>query len=358
MDRITDELIRKFLSNRCTPSEAERVAAYFEKYPDKLEAWLPETEWEMADGDYPLEPDVSVRMLEVVRQRAGLPTVRRAWLRLGWLGSAAAVLLVGTDVWLLTPSRSGSGAGKTESVAEELNTGAPELVKTNTGETPIDLKLSDGSLVTLYPASELKFKELFDAHKREIELRGAARFDVKPDPRRPFTVLAGATSTTVLGTIFRITDYDHTTKTAVELISGSIRVLPDRFAAAADEKALYPEPGGAVWLDKNTGLAELRPPVQSSEQELPDPVEKEVNVTWVWDDAVVGFNNTPVLQVFAVLEERLGVRITYDRKLVRNMYFTGSFRNHAGLAEEVVATIGVLNQLKVEKTDQGFTISK
>jgi len=64
------------------------------------------------------------------------------------------------------------------------------------------IELADGSIVTLAPASAIAVS-LPAAGDREVRLlEGEAFFQVKPDPARPFHVVAGSVRTTVVGTSF------------------------------------------------------------------------------------------------------------------------------------------------------------
>lgn len=71
-----------------------------------------------------------------------------------------------------------------------------------TGETPV-FTLSDGSTVQLNASSAVAYD--FTAGSRTVRLlRGQAYFEVARDPARPFTVEAGSTRVTALGTAFDV----------------------------------------------------------------------------------------------------------------------------------------------------------
>jgi transmembrane sensor len=66
-----------------------------------------------------------------------------------------------------------------------------------------NIRLADGSRVHLAPESAVSVVYLGD--RREVRLiKGRAFFEVTPDPARPFTVAAGTTTATVLGTAFDV----------------------------------------------------------------------------------------------------------------------------------------------------------
>ncbi|KAA2244542.1 hypothetical protein F0L74_00765 [Chitinophaga agrisoli] len=60
---MTHELIRKFFCNQCTAAEANAVVAYFREFPDALEVYLNDEEWQsFTPAGEPL-PAVADKML-------------------------------------------------------------------------------------------------------------------------------------------------------------------------------------------------------------------------------------------------------------------------------------------------------
>ena len=83
------------------------------------------------------------------------------------------------------------------------------------------LRLEDGSTVRLGPDSAIRLA--FVGGERKVELlAGEALFDVAPDKARPFRVVAGDTTVTVLGTRFDVSRRGDGTSVAVG--SGHVRV--------------------------------------------------------------------------------------------------------------------------------------
>jgi len=102
-------------------------------------------------------------------------------------------------------------------------------VATVTYETPADQRrtvtLADGSTVELDVGTRIDVR-IGDA-RRDIDLlAGRAMFEVTHDAARPFSVLAGGTRTTALGTRFQVqSEYGHV---IVTLAEGSVAVANDR----------------------------------------------------------------------------------------------------------------------------------
>lgn len=87
-------------------------------------------------------------------------------------------------------------------VTQQSQVAATHFYTSELGETEAII-LSDGSAITLGPASEITVS--MSTVARDVELlKGAAVFDVKRDEHRPFTVTAGNFSAHVLGTVFDV----------------------------------------------------------------------------------------------------------------------------------------------------------
>jgi transmembrane sensor len=83
------------------------------------------------------------------------------------------------------------------------------------------IDLEDGSRVRLAPQSAIGFA-FSDGERRVRLLKGEAFFDVAPDTRRPFRVVAGDVTATVLGTAFEVALQEDGAAVAVR--HGKVRV--------------------------------------------------------------------------------------------------------------------------------------
>lgn len=120
-----------------------------------------------------------------------------------------------------------------------------------TGEMPV-ITLADGSIVQLNASSAVAYDD--DGSRRTVRLlRGQAYFEVAHDPARPFTVEAGETRVTALGTAFDVRLGDArtdvtVTQNAVLVEFGSPDQAPERV-----------EQGEQMAYDHTTRARELRP---------------------------------------------------------------------------------------------------
>ncbi|MCE3003737.1 MAG: FecR domain-containing protein [Xanthomonadaceae bacterium] len=132
-------------------------------------------------GSVQAHPDATIAS---AKSHAAPRAPRRAWI--GWLAGAAAApalalaLLAAPGWWAVLRSDAHAAVGAQASLA-----------------------LPDGSRAIIDSDGAIAFD--FDGDRREVSvLRGAAWFEVVPDPARPFRVRAGDTTATALGTAYAV----------------------------------------------------------------------------------------------------------------------------------------------------------
>lgn len=179
--------------------------------------------WVMADPDHMEAYDYAVRFWESLgelsdshRARVGFNsetmgddrrTSRFSKVR---MASMAVVLTLFAFGILILPMGENEPPIKTERIAYE----------TEVGET-LPIELSDGSMLTLGPASEIRGE--FDTVNRRITLTvGNAFFQVASDPERPFCVHSGSLDIQVTGTAFDVRRSDASAQ--VSVAEGEVRV--------------------------------------------------------------------------------------------------------------------------------------
>jgi ferric-dicitrate binding protein FerR (iron transport regulator) len=211
------ELFDRYLANAATPAEREEFERWLAERPERAEflaAWN-QALAKMESGTAAADRDaVWTGQLERVGAPASaLPESRRKVWRLGAGIAAAAVLVTGAmlAVRLLpmgTPRDS---------------PGVERAVTVPRGELG-QLRLSDGTRVTLAAGSTLRHPIEFPSDSREVTLEGEAYFAVEHDERRPFRVRAGDLIATDLGTEFLVRAYPEDTGARVVVRSGEVGV--------------------------------------------------------------------------------------------------------------------------------------
>lgn len=96
------------------------------------------------------------------------------------------------------------------------------ISKTNTTDEPLEIRLSDSSIIWLNKSATLSFPEVFKGDYRRVDLVGEAFFDIKKNPDLPFIISTEQSDIKVLGTSFNVDATDDRTEVMVK--TGKIQV--------------------------------------------------------------------------------------------------------------------------------------
>ena len=337
MKKITTEQIDHFFEGRCTQEEAEQVLEYLRENPRVLESFI-RRDWEEADPLGQLPGGYSAEMFREIKTKIK-EKKRVVPIRKIIMGVAAALLLLVTGIGMLwrDKDRAGNVVVKTGNDVVASAPVAVQSVRKNTGSEKETILLPDSSTVTLYANSSISYPEVFD--KRELLLEGKAVFNVVKDERRPFIVTAGAVITTVLGTEFSM--MEEKGDVTVQLFSGKIRLhgtqkwLKD-IVLSPGEQMNYAAMGKEVVVSRF-----------DKEETQPVPVEEQE----------IEFDDEPLPQVLDKLASCYHLNLTYNKKQIANMYFTGTVTTTDSITT-ILQVIANMNELKIVPAKKGFIIRK
>ena len=175
-------------------------------------------------------------------------------------------------------------------------------VVAGTDEMPV-VTLEDGSTVQLNAASAIAFD--FSATRRVVRLlRGQAFFQVAPAPDRPFSVEAGPTRVTALGTAFDVrygeTDTEVTvTEHAVMVEQGTDGASPLR-VREGEQAVVHREKGAAVI----------------------EPIDSLVALSWRRGQVVV--DNAPLSYVVEEMDRHFSGRIVIAGRVLADRRVSGT----------------------------------
>lgn len=209
----------------------------------------------------------------------------------------------------------------------------------NNGQTEKSFALPDQSSVLLAPNSQLYYEH--GLASRRVILKGKARFTIKHDPDKVFTVTTGEIMTTDIGTVFEI-DARKTDKITVRLLEGQVKVgkKPDSKLVMADQylnkrEALKIKLGsGRVVLERTPLTADKKPAVQP-----------------------LVFNKTPLRLVFKKIATRYHCPIKFSEEDLEKLTFTGNVEPSDALPD-ILNIICTINNLSYTKNSDGFMIGK
>lgn len=220
----------------------------------------------------------------------------------GWKIAASLLLVTGLGLWIF--NRSTTGRNVRISFAD---------VEVNNDSRPRSFRLSDSTLVTLFPHSQLRVDADFGKTRREVFLTGEAFFHVTRNTEKPFYVYAGEVVTKVLGTSFKVKAVASDEKVSVAVSTGKVTVFKQNVKglspqALSEEIILVPNQQAVF---EKAGERLIKTLVESPAVLNPDEI-----------DDVLEFSDTPIPQVLQRLEQAYGIRIVYDEQLLGNCNLT------------------------------------
>ncbi|HLU92901.1 MAG TPA: FecR domain-containing protein [Membranihabitans sp.] len=178
------------------------------------------------------------------------------------------------------------------------------IYKINTLTVPVGLDykitLSDGTLVWLNSATEIKFPFKFSNNTREVEVDGEAYFEVAKDINRPFIVHLPQSEVEVLGTTFNINTYGKVTN-KVALIEGSVKMK-------TQESETRIVPGIEMIYEKGQGFSENK--FKTSE-------------VLGWQKGIFYFYDASLPEICNVIPRWFGINVVLDNPSIKSKRFAG-----------------------------------
>lgn len=341
---VNRSLIERFFNNACSDEEAGVVKQYLDAHPQQAADYLRE-QWEQAGRETAPVPGQQT-MWRSLQQTLQLPGAKRFTLSTLWW-SAAAMLIVAMGVWAIDRSQQKVTG---DNIYAEPIAAIPQpirLLRLNTGTQPLTLALPDSSEVVLQPGASVRYDSaLATASTRQIELEGEGLFRVKKDPSRPFTVWAGPSATTALGTVFSVAPDQH--GYSVRLLEGKVLVqLFDSINGALRQQVIL-KPGQQAGLDTLLDVAQVK-----QSQQMPDQPARQQKRKIGKPD--LHFENAPLAEVLDKLSKYYGVTLHYEKEVINDKYFTGQVKANDSLPV-LLQIIAQMNGLQVLPAGGGYQL--
>jgi len=342
--QITEDLIERFLADRCTAEEAAFVAAYLETHPGIARHYL-QADWNVESHDKSIPPGYQEEMLKVILAETKMKK-KFPLIGIRWMGIAASLLIVIGFVWLKQTNKPAT----TNQIASEVPVHpAPQEWKIieNNGNAPITEVIPDGSVVILSPKACLRYAASFTATRRDLYLNGEALFEVVKDKSRPFTVHEGMFSTTALGTVFRMKE--HHGNYQVKLYEGKVVIKALESGIPGWKSDVFLEPGQQMEYNEKNAVAVVNgfgiEKMNTNKDRVKGiPTELE-------------FMNRPLDQVLDQLAGKYKLSIEYNKEEIEHLYFSGKVLKTDSL-ETILKVIAQMNELKIVQKGNGFVVNK
>jgi ferric-dicitrate binding protein FerR (iron transport regulator) len=270
-DDPTDELLFRFIAERCSASERELVEAWLRdpangrRLDDIRAIWLAsratpsrdvDRMWtrlraELDDADQPGDADAGANA-HAAERAAPHPSLTglsgRAFSSGTW---AAALAAVAATAALVVSLSHPDAPAAVPAAAHTYATGPAQTA---------NVRLRDGTRVTLAPQSRLSVPDDFGARERSVTLDGEGFFDVVHDKAVPFRVLAKNATAEDIGTRFEVSAYQDEAGVTVIVADGAVtlgHLRPDSSARGAEgvvvkrgERARAGGPDGTITVDR------------------------------------------------------------------------------------------------------------
>ena len=225
--------------------------------------------------------------------------------------------------------------------ADDRKSGKPDAASVEV-RTPMgavsDIRLPDGTRVTLNGGSRLTYPASFAQKVRRVSLDGEGYFEVMPDPSLPFLVKTTGMDVRVHGTRFTLKSYPGDPKVSVALAEGKIEAV---IRHGSRRESIAMRPGRQVDFDRTTGTV----------SEFP----ADANEITAWIDGILYFRDVTLEEIARRLERKFGVEIRIDDERLRRKRYYGQFENQENLTQ-ILAVLSYKNGWDSRLTGKTVTI--
>jgi ferric-dicitrate binding protein FerR (iron transport regulator) len=250
------------------------------------------------------------RINETLDQDSGIVagTTRTLWQP--WFSRAASVILItvtaiaGWKIYMWPEQERTATVAHTEDL----------IVQENKNSVARTITFEDGTSVILQPNSSIKYPRAFKNDLREVYLTGEGFFEVRRDPARPFIVHANELVTRVLGTSFSIRNFNEE-DVLVRVKTGKVSVFKEKDQLSQRKEDTLE----GVVLTANQQVVYARDQMKLTKSLVENPA---VLVPLAKHD--FEFTDTPIKEVFQIIEDAYGVDIVYDEEALSTCYLNAS----------------------------------
>jgi len=297
-------LLAKYFSGNCNDKEKLQIDQWKAVNEEIFQEYRKIWERSKTD-DSRFTPDIDEALKKINRQLGVEGSTKPGKvIEFGYyLKRIAAVFIVAAGLWMVYLMFREKFA--TESFSE---------VATGQGEKK-EVVLPDSSHIWLNSSSKLRYEAKFAKKERKVFLEGEAYFEVAKIPSRPFTIEAGNSLTTVLGTAFNLRARKGEGTVVVTVSEGKVAFTGKEMAK---QVKLLPGDKGVLDIDKK-------------QLEL---VKNQDSNFLAWKTGKLIFKNTPLSQVALKLTDFYGQNVMVEDASKADIPFTSTF-DHQSLQDVI-----------------------
>ena len=321
--------------------------------PEIISELFPDAEWQKHQAQGVLDQDTQDQSYAYILQRISATTRRKRLFAITKYAAAASIICIAGWMWWSAPIAMPIPQTTAVLVTAKKQLTMPAnhwVLATNDSRSVKKIQLPDASVVKLYPQASLRYQQSFNATSRTVYLSGKAYFKVKRNTEKPFSVIAGDLKTTALGTSFTINSREKGQKTAVLLHTGKIVVRPESISSVFKPVYLSTAESGLIY-DRQKQLTTMLVPKP--------PVVARPLASLTREGSVLIMKNIPLHEVLSLLSDTYQVKIHAEAKEISHITFTGTVDTNLEQIENVLQTIGLINNMIIIKEeDQTYSLKK
>lgn len=337
--KITKELVEKYLRGEANTEEVKAVQTALDNNRLNLDDWLPASEWHNIEEHVAFEQHESIKQ-SLIKKITIRDTKQRIYTLLKY---AAILLLVGTLGWesfqywkttTNTPTITSVQKKQTPKLESPSN-----FYYINSGNSPMEVDVPDGSKIELYPNSEVKFADNFSSlSSRDIHLKGKAKFVVAKDKSRPFNVHTTGLTTTALGTIFSV-DVLKSSQTKVKLFEGRIQLKSLKNKTGSPPLLLDFIPNEEITIDHRQLQIIAEERMNSSKFNRRGFYSEKQNT--------LIFKNLALKDLLHIISQNYNIKLEFNSEAIENKYYSGTYENDPSVFRKILSDIQELHHITI-----------
>lgn len=291
MEKISDDIITRFLNNSCSDAELAAVKQWLDE-SDANAAELFGTEL-LADKASELHSDDNARrriesgLNRRIAMGRALEKQQRRKRLIHRLTGIAAVLAVAVCAGIFL-----------------FQSAEIEMVYVAAADKSMSVVLPDSTVVYLNKDSRLGYPRVFANNSRRVELEGEGYFEVSHDHDRPFSVAGKHLDVTVLGIHFNFISRDSLPD-CVSLIEGSVEVR-----TSDKRQCVILEPGQKASYSTENGRLTVH--------------DANTAIDATWHNGMIPFENANLKDIADILHQLYGSVIILDRNADLSSTYSGT----------------------------------
>lgn len=326
-------LAAKYLAGQTDPAEEKDLFAWTasnSEHQATFDAWA--AVWGMTKGaatssQFETDMDAAWRKIDaatatqggVIMERQTAKVIVLSKMVRRWSVAAVILLAIGAGLWWFS-----NGAN------------SHQLVEVQTFDNEKKaITLPDSSRVWLNENSRLVYDAQFE--QRHVTMEGEAFFEVERLVERPFEIISGNATTTVLGTSFNVRAYANEDKIEVTVKTGKVAFANMKHK----DKPTYLSPGETGVFDKKISKIE----VAALEQENAD----------AWKTSKLTFDDEKLSGVIAALARYFNVKIEVANPALLNCPYTSTFEQPD--LEAILTVIGSTIGFEFSQSDGRYVLT-